>query len=89
MRGRKVYGQSQEIRCPFCGEQATVKNLQGLPTCTRHREREINLRCACGGYLDVKDGKYGTFFTCFDCGPVSWAKAWEINDLPIRSWEDL
>ena len=89
MPPRKVYGRSQELHCPFCGEQATVKNGQGLPTCTRHQGKEINLKCACGDYLDVKEGKYGTFFTCMACGPVSWHKAWEFNDLPIRSYEDL
>jgi len=89
MRGRKVYGQSQELLCPFCGERATVKNEQGLPTCTHHRHKEMNLKCVCGSWLDIKESKYGTFFVCMECGPVSWKKAWEINDLPIRVWEEL
>ncbi len=89
MRGRKVYGQSQEILCPFCGNQATARNGQGLPTCPHHTGKEINLKCACGGWLDIRESKFGTFFTCMDCGPVSWKKAWEINDLPIKSFEDL
>jgi hypothetical protein len=86
---RKVYGQSQEILCPFCGTQATTKNAQGLPVCHRHTDKEINLKCVCGGWLDVKESKFGTFFLCMDCGPVSYKKCFEINDLPIKSYEDL
>ncbi len=38
---------------------------------------------------DIRESKFDTFFTCMDCGPLSWKKAWEINDLPIKSFEDL
>lgn len=86
---RKVYGQSKETLCPFCGNHATVKNNQGLPTCTHHVKKEVNLKCSCGGWLDVKESKFGTFFVCGECGPVSWKKAWEINDMPIKSFEEL
>lgn len=86
---RKVYGESQEVVCPFCGGQATAKNAQGIPVCHRHTSNEINLKCACGEWLDVKEGKYGTFFLCLRCGPVSPKKAFEINDLPLKSFEEL
>ncbi len=89
MRSRKIYGQSQELLCPFCGKQCIAKNGQGLPTCREHTGKEINLKCMCGKWLDIRESKFGTFFTCMDCGPVSWKRAWEINDLPIRSYEDL
>lgn len=86
---RKVYGQSQETICPFCGGTCTTKNGQGIPVCHRHVSNEINLKCVCGQWLDVKEGKFGTFFLCMNCGPVSPRKAFEANDLPIRSYEDL
>lgn len=83
------YGQSQSINCPFCGEVTTSKNTQGLPVCRHHTKDEMNLKCACGDYLDVKDGKFGAYFSCFNCGNVSWGKAMEINDLPLRRLEDI
>lgn len=86
---RKVYGQSQELQCPFCGSRATAKNEQGLPVCHRHTKNEVNLKCVCGEYLDVKESKYGPFFTCMNCGAVSYKKGLEINDLPMISYEDL
>lgn len=89
MGPRKVYGQSQEVNCPFCGGSATSKNEQGLPVCRNHTKAEINLKCVCGEYLDVKESKYGTFFLCMNCGSVSAKKAFEINDLPLRSFEDI
>lgn len=87
--GKKVYGQSQQLQCPFCGGQATVKSEQGLPVCHRHTKLEINLKCACGDWLDVKEGKYGTFYLCMKCGPISPKKMFEINDLPLKSYEDV
>lgn len=86
---RKVYGQSQELQCPFCGGRATAKNGQGLPVCHRHTKDEINLRCVCGEWLDVRESKYGTFFTCMHCGPVSYRKGLEANDLPLKSVDEL
>lgn len=86
---RKVYGQSQQTPCPFCGSNVTAKNDQGLPVCHRHTKDEINLKCVCGEYLDVKESKYGTFFLCMRCGPVSYKKGMEINDLPLKSFEQL
>lgn len=86
---RKIYGQSQELNCPFCGGRATAKNSQGLPVCHRHTKSELNLKCVCGEWLDVREGKYGTFFTCLRCGPVSYKRGLEVNDLPLKSVEDL
>ena len=86
---RKVYGQSQEAVCPFCGNTATAKNEQGLPVCRNHTRAEINLKCVCGGWLDVRESKFGTFFVCMRCGPVSCKRAFEVNDLPLKSFEEL
>ena len=78
---KKVYGQSRMENCPICGDRATAKNEQGIPVCRDHKEFSITLKCSCGQYLDAKEGKWGTFFVCFECGPISWHKAMVMNDL--------
>jgi hypothetical protein len=78
MRIPKHYGQSREDNCFFCGGRALAENENGLPTCIKHKnEKTPDLKCLCGEYLDAKKGKYGTFFLCMKCGPVSLRK---IND---------
>lgn len=86
---RKVYGESGNLVCPFCGQVATTKNEQGLPVCRHHTSDEIDLKCVCGGWLDIKESKYGTFFVCMECGPVSYKRGLEINNLPLPRVEDL
>jgi hypothetical protein len=73
--------------CVFCGQVATKKNSQKFAVCKSHENKEFpDMKCACGGYLDVKESKYGAFFICMDCGPVSVAKAMSIN--PIDNGQD-
>jgi len=80
MRIPKKYGQSQIAKCPFCGMMSTTVNAQKIPTCVKHKESSLdNLKCACGGYLDLKHGKFGPFFTCFKCGIVNMRKALDVN----------
>jgi len=80
MRIPKRYGQSQIAKCPFCGMMSTTVNSQKIPTCVKHKESSLdNLKCACGGYLDLKHGKFGPFFTCFKCGIVNMRKALDVN----------
>jgi len=86
---KKVYGESGRTICPFCGADATTKNPQGLPVCRHHTRDEINLKCACGEWLDIKESKYGTFFLCMRCGPVSYKRGLEMNNLPLGNAEDL
>jgi hypothetical protein len=48
------------------------------------------MKCACGGWLDMKVSKFGPFWVCMKCGPVSWRKAMEMNPLAQekeRSWK--
>jgi hypothetical protein len=71
----KRYGQSQTTPCFFCGRAALAYSAQRLPVCEAHRqERADDLVCACGERLQVKDGKYGVFLLCANCGPVSLKK---------------
>ena len=84
MRIPKRYGQSHIDRCPFCDRQAVVRNVQKIPVCSEHKARKLeSLRCACGSYLDLQDGRFGPFFTCIKCGAISFSRALEIN--PQRS----
>ena len=73
---KKVYGQSRIDTCMFCGSTATSKNSQGLPVCREHvGETQGEKRCACGALLEVKESKWGPFYLCENCGPVSLTKA--------------
>ena len=81
----KKYGQSKIDKCPFCQKQATIKNKQGLPVCTDHKQELLDgLKCLCGSNLEMLSGKFGIFFSCFKCGNISLRKALEINDVKPR-----
>ena len=78
----KRYGESRKDGCPFCGKQAMTKNIQTLPVCVEHKNSELgSMKCACGSYLDIRNGKFGAFFTCINCGAISMSKAFEINTV--------
>jgi len=80
MRIPKKYGQSQIVKCPFCGQQSTTTNKQKVPVCPKHTGATLdNLKCACGSYLDLKHGKWGPFFLCMGCGPINMRKALDVN----------
>lgn len=94
MKGKKIYGQNSNAACLFCSKPATTKNDQGVPVCKEHSKAILNdFKCACGEYLDIRESKYGVFFTCMNCGPVSMKKALSINEVhdesKIPSVEDL
>jgi len=81
-RMRKVYGQSGTNACIFCGTNALRLNTQGFPVCTHHQQSTVDMdqvKCACGSYLDIKEGKFGAFFLCINCGPRSVSKIKELN----------
>lgn len=81
---KKVYGQSKEDTCVWCGKLATVENDAGLLVCPAHKNNEMpSIRCTCGEWLDLKAGKFGPFFLCFNCGPVSFAKGMELKELNV------
>lgn len=78
----KRYGESKVDKCPFCAEQAFTYNAQKIPVCAKHKERRLPpLKCLCGGMLDMRQGKFGAFFTCPLCGALNMRKALEINGL--------
>lgn len=73
---RKVYGQSKQESCAFCGGKAFSENSQGFAVCNAHKTKVMeDKKCVCGEYLDVKKSKWGAFFLCSKCGPISLSKA--------------
>ena len=78
---KKVYGQSQATECYFCDKRATTENSQGAPTCIDHKSKDIGLKkCLCGKYLEIRKSKFGIFFLCSSCGPISIKKAKETEN---------
>jgi hypothetical protein len=67
-------------RCVFCERQPVAKNEQGFSTCRVHKTESLpDMKCVCGQVLSIKESKYGAFFLCMDCGPISLKKAFDIN----------
>ncbi len=76
----KKYGQSKASLCPFCKKDATTKNSQQVPVCQAHKENILqDLTCFCGDYLELKDGKFGIYFNCTNCGNINIKKALVMN----------
>lgn len=81
-RGRKQYGLSRTEVCPFCLKQATTTNSQKIPVCKEHKDAIMNdMKCACGEWLDIKQGKWGYFFLCMNCGPLNKDKVFMFNEI--------
>lgn len=76
----KRYGESRIETCPFCGRQAINKNPQGVPVCKDHKDKNLpEMKCACGSYLYMQEGKFGIYFNCMKCGNMNLNKVLEIN----------
>ena len=76
----KKYGQSRIDLCPFCKKNATTKNKQQVPVCYAHKSSILqDLTGLCGDYLDLKNGKFGVYFNCANCGNMNLKKVMEIN----------
>jgi len=80
MRIPKRYGQSRVNNCPFCGKIGVAKSKQGVPVCLAHKTENLdNLKCVCGEYLDVFEGKWGPYFRCMNCGNINFKKGLDMN----------
>ena len=80
MRIPKRYGQSKTDTCPFCGKMSVIKNKQGIPVCINHKNKQLeDLKCLCGGWLEIKSGKFGPYFHCMKCGNINFRKGLEMN----------
>ncbi|MBU1112112.1 MAG: hypothetical protein KJ896_05005, partial [Nanoarchaeota archaeon] len=81
----KKYGQYKVSRCSFCGKVATCKNEQGAEVCPAHKKNVVEeIRCKCGSWLELKDGKFGPYFNCLNCGNINFQKGMEMKSLPIN-----
>ncbi len=76
----KKYCSYQKNVCVFCGKTSTVTNAQGLLTCIADQRKTLEeKKCACGEMLELKQGKYGPFFLCRSCGPMSLKKSMDSD----------
>ncbi len=81
----KKYGQSRKDLCPFCKKDATTKNKQQIPVCYAHKSSILqDLTCICGDHLELRNGKFGVYFNCSNCGNINLKKALEVNVVPGR-----
>lgn len=83
MRIPKRYGQSKILNCPFCDKTAVCENSQGIPVCSKHKNQELDIKCACGSWLEIRKGKWGPYFHCINCGNINFKKALEMS-TPIK-----
>jgi len=82
MRIPKKYGSYRTAKCPFCSRQGTAKNEQGIPVCSGHKNQVLpDLKCSCGSYVDLREGKWGPYFSCIKCGNVKFNRVMEMNDV--------
>ncbi len=85
MRIPKKYGESRNDKCIFCDAQATTENSQGLLSCPKCKSKTMeDKRCVCGEYLDIKKSKWGAFFLCHKCGPISISKAMNMGSSGFK-----
>jgi len=62
--------------------QATTKNNQGIPVCSKHKNASLqDMRCLCGELLELKEGKFGIYFRCERCGNVNAKRVFETNNI--------
>ena len=84
-KAKKVYGQSKVSRCPFCDKLATRKSEQGLDVCPQHVKGVLEeIKCVCGSWLEVRDGKFGPYFNCMNCGNLNYNKVMEIKAITMK-----
>ena len=79
---KKVYGEYTNTGCHWCGKTATAENEQGLSTCSDHQQKRMeDVKCACGSWLELKAGKYGSYFNCLNCGNMNYEKGMKMKEL--------
>jgi len=79
---RKTYGKYQTKQCFECNMLAVHLNIQGVPTCRKHVDKELIVeRCSiCNGMAMLQKGKYGIFINCLDgCRPMGIEKYLELK----------
>jgi len=80
MRIPKHYGAYRREECSFCGKPSLTVNSQGVPVCLEHKHKLLdNLKCICGGWLELRSGKWGPYFYCLNCGNINFKRGLELN----------
>ncbi len=86
MYRKKTYGESKTTKCPFCERPATARNNQAVPVCETHRNEPLrDMKCVCGGPVEILVGKWGPYGKCDRCGNVSWHKILEMSPAQTPS----
>lgn len=81
-KAKKRYGASKIVTCPFCGKRATQENEQGVEVCPQHTKSKLQeIRCICKSWLEQRQGKFGAYFNCINCGNINFSKAMEIKAM--------
>lgn len=76
----KKYGSYKRDICPFCKKTAYTKNSQNIPVCYDHKTKVLrDMKCYCGEFLELREGKYGSYFFCMNCNNISFKKALLMN----------
>lgn len=84
-KAKKSYGNYKTITCPFCTRIATQKNEQGLEVCHLHTKNNLEeIRCTCGSWLEQRNGKFGAYFNCLNCGNFNFQKGMEIKAITMK-----
>ncbi len=78
---KKSYGQSKIELCPICKKNAMTSNEQGLYVCLEHKNTNLELKCVCGSWLEIKQGNWGPYGNCINCGNVNYKRILETNNL--------
>lgn len=79
MRIPKRYKDGTVTKCAYCDKPAIYKK-NAVGVCKEHKDIAPDMKCVCGGELEARDGKYGTFYLCWKCNkPWSPAKAKAMN----------
>ncbi len=84
-KAKKVYGQSKQLECPFCGKIATTRNEKGVDVCVQHQKEVLEeIKCTCGSWLEQRSGKFGPYFNCINCGNMNFSKGMEMKNITAR-----
>jgi topoisomerase IA-like protein len=79
---KKQYGNYKTLTCSFCGRTATQQTEQGVEVCHKHTHEKVEeIKCTCGSWLELKNGKFGPYFNCINCGNLNYQKGMEMKEI--------
>ncbi len=82
---KKTYGDYKRNNCSFCGKYATQKTETGLDVCRDHLKAKLEeIKCTCGSWLEQRNGKFGPYFNCLNCGNFNFNKGMEIKAITMK-----